>query len=128
MSELAGLVEMANQNTGVMIAFLWLSGTTAYKLVKSDISEVEELTEENGNDIDELASDHQDVHADMVRMEQKQDHVVSRQERMMEQMGMNEQEIRELRENSARMDERNARQRNGNGDLYRGSAPEMGDD
>lgn len=104
MSELAGLVELSNQYTGLMLAILWLSAGMGYRLLKSDI-------EDNGEEIETLHDEHgavrgdlRDVKQDVNRVDQKQDHIVNRQEMVLERVGMTEQEITDLREETARLD------------------------
>jgi len=117
MSGLSGLVDVANQYTGIMVAMLWVAAAIGYRLLDSDI-------QDNGADIEALAEDHEKVQDDLQRVDQKQDHIVSRQEMMLERMGMNEQEIQELREETARLDERH----DSRDDFYRGPPSDPGDD
>lgn len=97
MPGLGELIEITNQNTGVMVAFLWLAGGIGFRFLQSDI-------EDNGSDIEDLAETHSDFRQDIHRVDAKQDHIVNRQEMVLERMGMNEQEIQDLREDTARLD------------------------
>jgi hypothetical protein len=108
MAGLLDLVQLANNYTGIMVAFLWIAAGIGWKLLQNDI-------EDNGSDIESLADDHQEVREDLLQVDQKQDHVVQRQEIMLERLGMNEQEIQELREDTARLDAHHEQ-----GDFYRG--------
>ena len=116
MSELQGLVEVANAYTGIMVALLWIAVPVGYKLLQSDI-------EDNGSDIEDLATDHAKVQSDLQRVDQKQDHIVSRQEMVLEQMGMNEQEIQDLQQETARLDERHEQ----DDQFFRGGSRSGGD-
>lgn len=107
---LADLVAFTNEYTGVMVAFLWVAAGVGYRLLKSGINE-------NHDDLELLAADHQGVRQDLHRVDQKQDHIVQRQEVMLDRLGMNEQEIQDLREEHARLDAETP-DRN---DFYRGS-------
>lgn len=118
MSGLSGLVEVANQYTGVMVAMMYLAAAIGYRLLDSDIRE-------NGADIEGLADEHRKAQDDLQRVDQKQDHIVSRQEIMLERLGMNEQEIQDLREETARLDERHAN--DSRDDFYRGPRSDSGE-
>jgi len=115
MAGLADLVQLANAYTGIMVAMLWIAAGIGFRLLQNDI-------EDNSDDLDSLAQDHQAVSSDLQRVDQKQDHVVQRQEIMLERLGMNEQEIQELREETARLDENVP-----DSDFYRGSQAGGGD-
>lgn len=114
---LADLVEVANAYTGIMVAFLWLAGGIGFRLLKNEI-------EDNGSEIETLHEEHAETMQDLQRVDQKQDHIVSRQEMVLERMGMNEQEIQELREDTARLDERHQQ---GDSPFYRGGSNSQAD-
>lgn len=110
---LADLVQLANQYTGLMIAILWVAAGVGWKLIQQNIDEV-------ATEVDGLAKDHQETHEQVNRVDQKQDHIVERQEMMLERLGMNEQEIQELREENARLDALHDR----DDTFYRGASSE----
>jgi hypothetical protein len=116
MAGLVDLIDLAQQNTWLMVLLLWLGTGLAYRSITNDIGE---LSDQHG----ELESDVDQVSEQVNRVYQKQDHVVSRQEMILERMGMNAQEIQELREETARLDEKHQ----SDGDFYRGN-PDAGDD
>lgn len=111
---------MAQDYTWVMVAGIWITVIVAGRQLATRI-------EDNGNDIESLHEEHRQVESDLQRVDQKQDHIVSRQEMVLERMGMNEQEIQDLREDTARLDARHE-----NDDrFYRGGSsgqPDAGDD
>lgn len=109
MAGLMDLVELANSYTGIMVAMLWIAVPVGWKMLQSDI-------QDNGSDIEDLAEDHQRVEGQVNRVDQKQDHIVERQEVVLNRLGASEQEIQDLREQHARLDERQA-----DDTFYRGS-------
>ena len=117
MAGLVDLIELAQQNTWLMVLLLWLGTGLAYRSITSDI---DDLAQQHS----ELESDVDGVGEQVNRVDQKQDHLVSRQEMILERMGMNAQEIQELREETARLDEKHQH----DGDFYRGKTdPGSGD-
>ncbi|AGM11279.1 hypothetical protein HHTV1_23 [Haloarcula hispanica tailed virus 1] len=93
------LIELAQQNTWFTVVLLWIGTAVAYRSLHNDIQETHD-------DVDSLADSQGELAEQVNRVDQKQDHVVSRQEMMLERMGVNAQEIQELREDTARLDER----------------------
>ena len=116
MAGLVDLIDLAQQNTWLMVLLLWLGTGLAYRSITSDI---DDLAQQHS----ELESDVDGVGEQVNRVDQKQDHLVSRQEMILERMGMNAQEIQELQEETARLDEKHQQ-----GEFYRGSSSDTGDD
>lgn len=117
MAGLVDLIDLAQNSTWLMVLLLWLGTGLAYRSITSDI---EDLSQQH----DGLEADVDQVSDQVNRVDQKQDHVVSRQEMILERMGMNSQEIQELREETARLDEKHQQ----GSDFYRGSTSDPGDD
>lgn len=115
---LADLITLAQDYTWLMILLLWLGSGLAFRSLKNEQAEIH-------SDVEAL-DQNQDQMADQVnRVDQKQDHVVERQEMILERMGMNAQEIQELQEETARLDERHQQ----DDTFYRGSpSGSSGDD
>lgn len=110
------LVHLAQQHTWLMVLLLWLGSGLAYRSLHNDI--------EAAHDDVETLDENQDQIAEQVnRVDQKQDHIVSRQEMVLERMGMNAQEIQDLREETARLDERHQSE----DDFLRGGSHGEGD-
>lgn len=117
MSWLLDLVELAQSHTWVMLLVLWLTVVAGGKVLHSNISTLDE-------DVGTLAENQDELQDEVQAVDLKQDHIVERQEMVLEQMGMNEQEIQELRERHARM-EAQRQQRNQNpdeGSFFRGGS------
>lgn len=114
---LLDLVELAQQHTWFMVVLLWLGTGLAYRSLHSDIQDVD-------SDVSTLSSNQDQMAEQVNRVDQKQDHLTSRQEMMLERMGVNAQEIQELREDTARLDERHQSE----SDFLRGGSPDSGDD
>ena len=113
---LADLITLAQEHTWLMVVLLWLGTGLAFRSLKNEQQNIHD-------DVDSLATNQDQMAEQVNRVDQKQDHVVSRQEKMMERMGMNAQEIQELQQETARLDERHQQ-----GDtFYRGGSPEEGD-
>ena len=119
MAGLADLVQLANNYTGIMVALLWIAAGIGWKMLQNDIEEAD-----NTEEIASLAEDHQRVESQVNRVDQKQDHIVERQAVVLNRLGASEQEIQELREDTARLDERHER----NDDFLRGGSQGSGGD
>ena len=117
MAGLADLVALAQDHTWFMVVLLWLGTAAAYRSLHSDISEME-------SDLESVSDSQDQIEEQVNRVDQKQDHIVSRQEMVLERMGMNAQEIQELREDTARLDERHQAE----DDFYRGNASDSAGD
>lgn len=96
---LEGLITLAQNYTWLMVVFLWIGTAAGFKVLHNDISDQQE-------DLEAVEAGQDQIAEQVNRVDQKQDHVVSRQEMILERMGMNAQEIQELREETARLDER----------------------
>lgn len=113
---LADLVTLAQDHTWFMVVLLWLGTAAAYRSLHNDITETQD-------DVEAMEAGQEQIAEQVNRVDQKQDHVVSRQEMILERMGMNAQEIQELREETARLDERHQQE----DDFYRGKSSGSGD-
>lgn len=113
---LADLVTLAQDHTWFMVVLLWLGTAAAYRSLHNDITETQ-------TDVEAMEAGQEQIAEQVNRVDQKQDHVVSRQEMILERMGMNAQEIQELREETARLDERHQQEDT----FFRGGTPEEGD-
>jgi chromosome segregation ATPase len=98
MPGLVDLIDLAQQNTWLMVVLLWLGSGLAYQSITGSIEDLADQQEEFDQEL-------RTVGEQVTRIDQKQDHVVSRQEMILERMGMNAQEIQELQEETARLDE-----------------------
>jgi len=87
---LSGLVELAQQHTWLMVLLLWLTVLVGGRLIHRDV-------QENGEDLESLEVDHQNLANQVQVLDLKQDHIVERQEIVMDRVGVNEQEIQDLR-------------------------------
>jgi len=96
---LADLVYLAQNYNWLMIVLLWLGAPYAYKSISNNISDMDEKVEGIGVNQAELSEQ-------VNRLDQKQDHLGSRQEKMLERLGLNTDEIQELQRETARLDER----------------------
>jgi len=96
---LADLVYLAQNYNWLMIVLLWLGAPYAYKSVDNNIADIDDKVEGIGVNQAELSEQ-------VNRLDQKQDHLGSRQEKMLERLGMNTDEIQELQRETARLDER----------------------
>lgn len=117
MGDLADLVMLAQDYTWVMVAGIWITVIIGGKMLDSRVKG-------NGSDIEELAESHQEVAQEVHTIDLKQDHIVERQEMVMETVGVNEQEIQELQQETARLDAQHDE-----GTFFRGgSRADPGDD
>jgi len=96
---LADLVYLAQNYNWLMIVLLWLGAPYAYKSISNTISGMDEK-------VDGIGVNQADLSEQVNRIGQKQDHLGSRQEKMLERLGMNTDEIQELQRETARLDER----------------------
>jgi len=87
---LADLVQVSNQYTGIMLALLWLAVPIGWRMLNSRV-------QDNGEQIDSLADDHDVLESKVQRVDLKQDHVQKRQEVIMDRVGVNENQIQEMR-------------------------------
>lgn len=117
MSWLLDLIEAAQAHTWVMVFVLWLTVVAGGKLIHGKV-------QDNGNDIEDLAEDHQKMAQEVHAIDLKQDHIVERQEVVLDKIGVNEQEIQELREEQARLDIKTKI----DDAFYRGDGSDSGDD
>jgi len=100
----------------MMILGMWITAIVGMRYLNTQI-------QENGSDIEEVADEQQVLESDLQRVDQKQDHIVNRQEMVLERVGMNAQEIQEIQEETARLDERHQAEDT----FYRGGSPGEGD-
>jgi len=117
MSWLLDLIEAAQAHTWVMVFVLWLTVVAGGKLIHAKV-------QDNGSDIEDLAEEHQQMAQEVHSIDMKQDHIVERQEVVLDQIGVNEQEIQELREEQARLDVKTKI----DDVFYRGDGSDSGDD
>lgn len=112
MSWLADLVTLVQTHTWVMLLILWLTVVIGGRMIQTSVDELD-------SDVGTLAENQSDLATEVQAVDMKQDHIVERQEMVLEQMGMNEQEIQELRERHARME---AQREDSRGDFFRGGS------
>jgi len=113
---LLDLVNLAQNYTWLMVLLLWLGSGLAYRSLSNEQQQIH-------GDVETLDQNQGQMAEQVNRVDQKQDHVVSRQEMMLERMGVNAQEIQELREDTARLDERHQQEDT----FYRGGTHGEGD-
>jgi chromosome segregation ATPase len=95
----ADAVYLAQNYNWLMIVLLWLGAPYAYKSIENNIHDIDDKVEGIGINQAELSEQ-------VNRLDQKQEHLGSRQEKMLERLGMNKEEIQELQRETARLDER----------------------
>lgn len=99
MSVLADVIEVAQQNTWVTVVLLWFGAAAGYRSLKADVRDLD-------GDLETVAEDQDDMAEQVNRVDQCQNRIEERQERILERMGMNAEDIQELKTDQARLEER----------------------
>jgi len=93
------LIYITQNYSWLMIVLLWLGAPYAYKSIGDDIEEID-------NKIEGVGVNQVELSEQVNRLDQKQENLSARQEEMLSRLGMNREEIQELKRETARLDER----------------------
>jgi peptidoglycan hydrolase CwlO-like protein len=93
------LIYITQNYSWLMIVLLWLGAPYAYKSIGDDIEEID-------NKIEGVGVNQVELSEQVNRLDQKQENLSARQKEMLSRLGMNREEIQELKRETARLDER----------------------
>lgn len=96
MAGLLDLVQLAQDNTWMMVLLLIIGQIVIFRLGRSKLNTA-------ATEREEIEETQEDITEQVNRVDQKQDHIVERQEMVLDQMGINSDEIASLREETARL-------------------------